>query len=95
MTNRENNLEELIRNAREVLSYYGRDYSIGAVRGLATRNMVRLDLPELSENFFPIVKVHEMALMDLEEIFYAYLQDSGDGDRDAILRLMVEEKIWE
>jgi len=95
MTNMENNLEELVRKARETLSCYGRDYSIGVVRSLAVRNMVQLELPELSDNFFPIVKVHEMALLDLEDVFYAYLQESGNEDRDAVLRLMVEARIWE
>ena len=95
MENRENSLNKLIFQVREALSGYGRDYSIGALQGLARRNMVQLGLPELSENFFPIVKIHEMALMELEEIFYGHIQESGDVDRESIIRLMAEEKIWE
>ncbi len=87
--------DELVRSAREVLSEYGQDYAIRALHGLAVRNMVSVTLPEVTPGFYPIVKVHELALTDLEEIFYGYLQEDGDGDREAIIAHFVAKKIWE
>lgn len=87
--------DELVRSAREVLSEYGRDYAIGALHGLAVRNMISAALPEVTPGFYPIVKVHELALGELEEVFYGYLQEDGDGDREAIIARFVADKIWE
>ena len=63
--------EELVASVRGILAEYGRDYSIGAIHGLAVRNMVSVKLPEVTPGFYPIVKVHEMAIKELEEVFYA------------------------
>lgn len=85
----------LIRSVREALTSYGRDYAIGAIRGLAVRNMVPVSLPGVSDGFYPIVKVHEMALGEVEDLFYGYLQDSGSEDREGVINRMVREKVWE
>ncbi|MDF1534903.1 MAG: hypothetical protein P1S46_00185 [bacterium] len=87
--------DELLRSVREILAGYGRDYAIGAIRGLAVRNMLSVTLPEATPGFYPIVKVHDMALRELEEVFYGYLQDKDDGDRETIVALFVAEKVWE
>jgi hypothetical protein len=87
--------EGFIRSAREVLVPYGRDYAIGAVRGLAVRNMMSVTLPETTEGFYPIVKVHLMALKELEEIFYNYIEENQTEEvRDLIMDL-VERGVWE
>jgi hypothetical protein len=85
---------------REILAEYGRDYSIGAIHGLAVRNMVSVKLPEVTPGFYPILKVHEMAIKELEEVFYGYLEvygdnDGGDNDRAGIIARLVAEKVWE
>lgn len=91
-----NDIENLVRSARDILSAYGRDYAIGAVRGLAVRNMVSIDTPEPTEGFYPIVKVHAMALRELEEIFYDHVQSGGDeGGREELILKLVEAKVWE
>ncbi len=87
--------DDLVRSAREILSEYGRDYAIGALRGLAVRNMMSVTLPEVTPGFYPIVKIHEIALRDLEDIFYEYLQEDGDGDRETIIARFVADKVWE
>lgn len=88
--------ESLIRSARVVLARYGRDYAIGAVHGLAVRNMMSVSLPESTQNFYPLVKVHEMALLELEEVFYSYIQRSGaEDDREKLILKLVEKKVWE
>lgn len=91
-----NNLEEFIQSARDVLSQYGRDYAIGAVRGLAVRNMISIALPEPAEGFYPIVKIHEMALRELEDVFYNHVQsdEKSDGREELILKL-VKQRVWE
>lgn len=88
----------LVESVREILAEYGRDYAIGAVHGLAVRNMVSVKLPEVTSGFYPIVKVHEMAITELEEVFYGYLDAHdahGDGDREEIITRFVAEKVWE
>ena len=88
-------LELFITTVREILSPFGRDYALGAVRGLAVRNMMSVDLPETSEGFYPIVKVHGIALKDLEEEYYRFLHSgSGYGQEELIIKL-VEEEVWE
>ena len=89
---------ELVDSVREILAEYGRDYAIGAIHGLAVRNMVSVKLPEVTSGFYPIVKVHEMALTELEELFYGYLQAHDaheDGDRAEIITRFVAENVWE
>ena len=88
--------DKLIQFARDALSPYGRDYAIGAVRGLAVRNMMSVELPESTEGFYPIVKIHEMALRDLEEVFYSYIQDDGSGeDREKLIMKLIDKMVWE
>jgi hypothetical protein len=87
--------DDLVHSAREILSEYGRDYAIGALRGLAVRNMMSVTLPEVTPGFYPIVKIHEIALRDLEDIFYEYLQEDGGGDRETIIARFVADKVWE
>ncbi len=89
------NLDDFLRDARLILEEYGRDYAIGALRGLAVRNMLEVSLPDPTEGFYPIVKIHSMALKDLEDLFYAYLQDNGSVDREDLIGRMIEERIWE
>lgn len=88
-------LDAFLREAREILRDYGRDYAIGAIHGLAVRNMVSVSLPSLTAGFYPIVKVHGMALKELEDLFYDYLQDNGTVDGETVISQMIEEKIWE
>lgn len=88
--------DKLVQAAREVLSAYGRDYAIGAVRGLAVRNMMSVDLPDPSDGFYPIVKVHEMALRDLEEVFYSYIESRGSQhERRRIIMKLINQLVWE
>ena len=82
--------------ARDILGDYGRDYAIGAVRGLAVRNMISVALPDFAEGFYPIVKVHEMALRELEELFYGCVDlDQEEGGREKLILKLVEQKVWE
>ena len=91
-----NELEGFISSAHDVLSRYGRDYAIGAVRGLAVRNMISVNLPEPSDGFYPIVKVHEMVLMELEEVFYNHVQsDDSEELRGELILELVDHKVWE
>ena len=91
-----NEPDSLIQSARAVLASYGRDYAIGAVHGLAVRNMMSVSLPESAQNFYPLVKVHEMALHDLEEVFYSHVQLTGtEDDREKLILKLVEKKVWE
>jgi len=91
-----NNPEELIQSARDVLSQYGRDYAIGAVRGLAVRNMISVALPEPTEGFYPIVKIHEMALRELEDVFYNHVQsDERSDSREELILKLVKQRVWE
>jgi hypothetical protein len=89
-----NELERFIRSARDALSSYGRDYAIGAVRGLAVRNMISVVLPDSAEGFYPIVKVHEMALRELEDLFYDLVQ-LGKNSREELILKLVDRKVWE
>ncbi len=95
VTQNKREYDELVRSARAILSEYGRDYAIGALHGLAVRNMISVTLPEVTPGFYPIVKIHEIALRDLEDIFYGYLQEDGDGDREAIIARFEADKVWE
>ena len=91
-----NDLEEFVCRCRDVLSPYGRNYAIGAVRGLAVRNMMSVRLPEPDEGFYPIVKVHDLALRDLEEVFYSHVQYDDKGDRrEELISSLVERRVWE
>jgi len=91
-----NKLERFVRSARDVLSSYGRDYALGAVRGLAVRNMISVVLPDSVEGFYPIVKVHEMALRDLEEVFYNFIQSvEGSDSREELILELINQKVWE
>jgi len=88
--------DRFIQSVRDVLSYYGRDYAIGAVRGLAVRNMVSVLLPDPADGFYPIVKVHDMALKELEEVFYSHVQSEDTGaSREELILILVERKVWE
>jgi hypothetical protein len=89
-------MDEFVEEARSMLKEgYGRDYALGAVRGLAVRNMVEVTLPECTENFYPIVKIHEMALRELEDIFYAMIQQDEDLSREMLVAALVEGQVWE
>jgi len=88
-------LSQLIGSAREIMEGYGRDYSIGAVRSLARRNMVEVVLPPVTEGFYPIVKVHEMAVNELEEVFYLFLQMNDSATPEGLLHELVKMKVWE
>jgi hypothetical protein len=91
-----NNLGKFIQSARDVLSQYGRDYAIGAVRGLAVRNMLSVALPEPAEGFYPIVKIHEMALRELEDVFYNHVQsDERSDSREELIMKLVKQRVWE
>lgn len=91
-----NEQEGFIQSARDVLSGYGRDYAIGAVRGLAVRNMISVVLPEPAEGFYPIVKVHEMALRELEDLFYNHVElDERSDSREELVLKLVDRKVWE
>ena len=87
--------DDLLGSVRSIVAEYGRDYGIGAIRGLAVRNMISVKLPEVTPGFYPIVKIHEMAITELEEVFYGYLQAHEDGDREEIISRFVAEKVWE
>ena len=90
-----NELERFVLSAREILSSYGRDYAIGAVRSLAVRNMVSVVLPDTAEGFYPIVKVHGMALGELEEVFYDYVQsEERTESREELILKLVEQEVW-
>ena len=92
----ENELDVYIQSARDVLSSYGRDYALGAVRGLAVRNMLSVVLPDSVEGFYPIVKIHDMALRDLEEVFYNYIQSVEESvSREELILKLVDQKVWE
>jgi hypothetical protein len=92
----ENEHEGFVRLARDVLSPYGRDYAIGAVRGLAVRNMISVVFPEPVEGFYPIVKIHEMVLRELEDVFYNYVQSNETFDnREELILKLVDQKVWE
>ena len=86
---------KFVRSAREVLSDYGRDYAIGAIRGLAVRNMLSVKLPDTAPEFYPIVKVHSHALEDIEELFYSYLESAEIEDSENIINKLVEARVWE
>ena len=87
---------DFIREARAALDPFGRDYAIGAVRGLAVRNMISPELPPLTEGFYPIVKIHEIALTDLEEVFYRYVEKLPNEDaRQDLIQSLVNGKVWE
>jgi hypothetical protein len=91
-----NNLGKFIQSARDVLSQYGRDYAIGAVRGLAVRNMLSVALPEPADGFYPIVKIHEMALRELEDVFYNHVQsDERSDSREELIMKLVKQRVWE
>lgn len=85
----------LVAQAREIMNGYGRDYAIGALKGLAVRNMVSVDLPASSPGFYPIVKVHAMALKDLEEAFYGHLAADETMTAADVIRCLVAQRIWE
>ncbi len=87
--------DKFVRSAREVLSDYGTDYAIGAIRGLAVRNMLSVRLPATTPGFYPIVKVHSHALEDLEELFYSYLESAEIEDSEDVINKLVEERVWE
>ncbi len=87
--------DKFARSVKEVLSEYGRDYAIGAIRGLAVRNMLSVNLPDTAPEFYPIVKVHSHALEDLEELFYSYLESAEIENREDIINKLVEERVWE
>ena len=88
--------DSFVQSIRDALSSYGRDYAIGAVRGLAVRNMISVVLPDPTEGFYPIVKIHEMALKDLEEIFYNFLQlDEKGSSREDLILALIQQKVWE
>ena len=91
-----NEEKAFIQSVRDALSSYGKDYAIGAVRGLAVRNMLSVDLPDPVEGFYPIVKIHEMALKELEELFYNHIQ-SGErsDDREQLILKLVDQRVWE
>ncbi len=84
-----------VRSVRESLSDYGRDYAIGAIRGLAIRNMLSVKLPATAPEFYPIVRVHSHALEDLEKLFYSYLESAGIEDSEDIVNKLVEKRVWE
>lgn len=87
---------KFIEAARETLSPYGKDYAIGAVRGLAVRNMVSVLLPDQTEGFYPIVKIHEMALKELEDVLYNLtMLDEAENTREILIQRLVEGKVWE
>lgn len=88
-------LDGFAQSVRVILAEYGRDYALGAVRGLATRNMISVDLPATSPEFYPIVKVHAHALEDLEKIFYSYLESAETVEREDIINKLVEARVWE
>ena len=86
----------IARSARDVLSSYGRDYAIGVVRSLAVRNMMSVDLPEPAQGFYPIVKIHQMALKELEEVFYGYVGWDGSTERrEQLIRELIDQRVWE
>ncbi|MEE8547423.1 MAG: hypothetical protein V3S63_04890 [bacterium] len=87
--------DKFVHSVREVLSDYGRDYAIGAIRGLAVRNMLSVKLPATTPEFYPIVKVHSHALEDLEELFYSYLESAEIENSENIINKLVEERVWE
>lgn len=87
--------DRFISAARETLAPYGRDYAIGAIRTLAVRNMISVHLPDPVDGFYPIVKVHIMAVKELEDVFYDYLELNETEDRGDIIMNLVKEKIWE
>jgi len=95
MVRRPGDVGELIPIVRNRLAEYGQDYALGAIRGLAIRNMVSVSLPEPSPDFYPIVRVHALALEELENIFYSFLEDTGIDDRESIIQKMIEERVWE
>jgi len=89
-------LDDFVRRCRDVLEPYGKNYSIGAVRGLAVRHMMSVRLPEPEEGFYPIVKVHDLALRDLEEVFYRHVRsDDMDDRREELIQCLVDRKVWE
>ena len=91
-----NEHESFVRSARDILSAYGRDYALGAVRGLAVRNMMSVALPETAEGFYPIVKVHEMALRELEKLFYDHiLSRQAEDNREEVILKLVDRRVWE
>ncbi len=85
----------LAAQAREILAGYGRDYALGALRGLAVRNMVSLDLPAPSPEFYPLVKIHEMALRELEDAFYAHLAAEDSATAADLIRSLAAGRVWE
>jgi len=87
--------DRLIREARESLAPYGRDYAIGAIRSLAVRNMLSVPLPDTGEGFYPILKVHTIALKELEDVFYDYVELNESEDRGDLIMSLVYEKVWE
>ena len=88
--------DSFIQSVRDALSLYGRDYAIGAVRGLAVRNMMSVSLPDTTDGFYPIVKVHEMVLKDLEDIFYHHVRSGMDEvSREELIRGLIEQEVWE
>ena len=91
----ENKRAQFIQTAREVLAPFGRDYALGAIRSLAVRNMISIALPEPVEGFYPIVKVHLMALKDLEDVYYNYIQRNQTEDSMDLIMNLVEERVWE
>ena len=89
------NVSGFVRSARDLLREYGRDYALGAVRGLAVRNMISVTLPPTPPDFYPLVKIHEMALRELEDLFYSHLDDGEDENRGSLVAALVKEKVWE
>jgi hypothetical protein len=58
--------------------------------------MMSVPLPDSADNFYPLVKVHEMALQDLEDVFYSHIQHTGaEVDREKLIMKLVEKKVWE
>lgn len=81
--------------ARETLAPYGRDYAIGAIRSLAVRNMISVPLPDTGEGFYPILKIHTIALKELEDVFYNYIEINELENRGDLIMSLVYEKVWE
>ena len=67
-------IEHLFSLVGELDKEFGRNYILRALKVIANRQMLFLDIPEPSPDFLPILKVLEIVINEIEEVFYKILE---------------------
>ncbi len=74
----------------ELETEFGLDYIVYAIKKIIDRQMLFIELPPVSDGFFPILKVLDLILTELEHELYRSASDRSANEMEQAVTMILQ-----